>query len=91
MSELSQHKVRMSISRITTCPNCSNKGEVSIDGLTAFDVRGQLDGKAVWKCNSCGCGLLLGLFSGGLFGSPRIIPNDMWRRMQEERNRNFNK
>lgn len=77
------------MSKITICPNCGNKGEVAIDGLAAFDVRGQLDGKAVWKCNSCGCGLFLGLFSGGLFGTPKIIQTDMWRRMQDEWNRNF--
>ena len=54
----------------TVCPSCGNKGEATIDGSGAFEVRGKFEGKAVRKCRKCDVGLLIGPFSGGLFGRP---------------------
>jgi len=71
------------------CPVCGNSGEASIDEGSAFEVRGQFQGKAVRKCNKCGAGLFIGLFSGGLFGKPKLIPDDFWARMKETWEREF--
>jgi hypothetical protein len=65
------------------CPSCGNIGEATIDNAGAFEVRGQFQGKVVRKCNKCGAGLLVGLFSGGLLGKPKLVPPDLWGNMQE--------
>jgi len=71
------------------CPSCGNRGEATIDDKGAFEVRGQFQGKATRKCNKCGVGLFLGPFSGVLFGKSRIIPSDLWKRMEETWEREF--
>jgi hypothetical protein len=65
------------------CPSCGNIGEATIDNTGAFEVRGKFQGKAVRKCTKCGVGLLIGLFSGGVMGKPKLIPNDIWQRMEQ--------
>ena len=65
------------------CPACGNRGEAKTDEKVGFDMRGQLQGKTVWKCRECGAGLLLGLFTGRLFGKPKIIPEALWQRIEE--------
>jgi len=52
-------------------------------GESGFEVRGQLEGKAVKKCKKCGTGLLVGPFSGGFWGSPKIVPEKTWSRMEK--------
>jgi hypothetical protein len=74
---------------ILICPSCGNKGEASIDENGAFEVRGQFQGKAIRKCRKCGVGLEIGPFSGGFFGKPRLIPKDLWQRMEEVWKREF--
>lgn len=71
------------------CPVCGNTGGATTDGQSAFEVRGQFQGKAVRRCNECGAGLAIGLMSGGLFGRPRVIPDELWQRMQASWNRAF--
>lgn len=71
------------------CPVCGNRGEASIDEKSAFEVRGQFQGKAVRKCNNCEAGLFLGPFSGVVFGKPKVIPSDLWKRMEETWKREF--
>jgi hypothetical protein len=71
------------MSHMIECPKCRNKGEATTDSRGAFEVRGQSGGKAVRTCNKCGAGLLIGPFSGGLFGRPAVIPEAQWRRMEE--------
>ena len=73
------------------CPSCGNGGEASIDDSGAFEVRGQFQGKAVRKCRKCGSGLAIGPFSGGFLGTPKLIPKDVWRRMEEVWHREFGK
>ncbi len=58
------------------CPKC---GHMSASG---FEVRGQFEGKAVWKCKECGTGLLVGPFLGS-WGSPKIVPEETWSRMEK--------
>ena len=71
------------------CPSCGNRGEADLDDKGAFEVRGQFQGKAVRKCNNCGTGLFVGLFSGGLFGKPKLITADLWQSMEETWKREF--
>ncbi len=71
------------------CPSCGNRGEATIDEKGAFEVRGQFQGKAVRKCNKCGAGFFLGIFSGILFGKPKVIPSDHWKLMEETWEREF--
>jgi predicted RNA-binding Zn-ribbon protein involved in translation (DUF1610 family) len=44
---------------IYQCPECGNRGEpgVIIPEPFAFEVRGRLEGKNVFKCGKCGTGL----------------------------------
>lgn len=65
------------------CPTCGNCGEAAIDDSGAFEVRGQFQGRAVRKCNKCGSGLFLGIFSGGLFGKAKPIPPELWQSMEK--------
>lgn len=71
------------------CPSCGNRGDATIDEKGAFEVRGQLQGKAARKCNKCGAGLFVGLFSGALFGKPKVILSDLWKRMDGTWEREF--
>jgi len=66
------------------CPSCGNRGEATTDDSGAFEVRGIFQGKAVRKCKKCGAGLLIGLFSGALWGKPKIIPSEQWAKMEDE-------
>lgn len=66
------------------CPACGNAGEATLDTAGGFEVRGQYQGKAVRKCNKCGAGIFL-----GWFGKTRLIPADLWQRMQEVWEREF--
>jgi len=67
---------------IINCPVCKNTGEEGLNTHAAFEVRGQYQGQAVRKCNNCGAGLLLGTFSGILWGQPKVIPAGIWEKMQ---------
>jgi hypothetical protein len=71
------------------CPSCGNAGEASTDESGAFEVRGQFQGRAIRKCKKCGVGLALGPFSGGLFGKPKVIPEEQWQRMEAVWQREF--
>jgi hypothetical protein len=62
------------------CPKCGNRG--NSDAGVAFAVRGQYQGRAIRRCLSCGAGLLIGAFSGGLFGKPKVVPPEVWQKMQ---------
>lgn len=68
------------------CPTCGATGESGMKQLgqdSAFEIRGQWKGKPVRMCNSCGNGLML-----GLFGAKRI-DNVLWTRMQQSWDQNF--
>jgi len=69
---------------IATCPKCGASGIVSIDGLGAFDIRGQLDGKGVWKCNKCGSGLYSRSTIGIVDGKLKPIPDEVWNNMKRQ-------
>lgn len=70
--------------RVITCPLCGNRGDQNGDDeFRAFEVRGQFQGKAVRKCTKCGNGLMVGLFSGIWLGKPDVIPEELWRQMNE--------
>lgn len=71
------------------CPKCGNQGKADIDDKSAFEVRGQFQGKPVRKCKKCGTGIFLGAFSGVFFGKPKIIPPDTWEKMEETWKREF--
>lgn len=77
------------MAREINCPACGNRGEATIDDTGAFEVRGQLQGKAVRRCKKCGAGLLVGLFSGGFLGKPKLVPSILWERMLEVWGREF--
>ena len=65
------------------CPECGNSGEpgVNIPEPSAFELRGQLQGKLVFKCGQCGAGLLRrGMFSKKL----TRIPDESWREMERQ-------
>ena len=75
--------------KMLVCPCCGNTGEAIIDDTGAFEVRGKFQGKAVRKCRKCGVGLAIGPFSGGLVGKPKIIPANIWQRMEAIWNEEF--
>jgi len=75
--------------REIVCPSCGNRGVGTTNDTGAFDVRGQLEGKAIRKCRKCGAGLAFGLFSGWFLGKPKVIPKDLWQRMQKLWNEEF--
>jgi len=77
------------MSREIVCPSCGNRGEAAVDESGAFEVRGQFEGRAVRKCRKCGAGLAIGPFSGGFLGKPRLIPTDIWKRMEDMWRREF--
>lgn len=64
---------RFGMSQVIKCPVCRNEGKAAKEGEGAFEMKGRYRGKAVVKCNKCGKGLLVGLFSGTLLGKPKII------------------
>lgn len=70
------------MSKHILCPVCGSRSEARFDDQGAFEVRGKLQGKQIRKCCKCNAGLAIGLFSGGLLGRPRVIPDRMWRRME---------
>lgn len=70
------------------CPACGNEGRADAsDGR--FEARGQYRGAAIRRCCSCGAGLSIGLFTGGLFGNPKRIPSEQWEQMQAVWSENF--
>ncbi len=69
--------------QVLKCPNCGNVGEATIDAGGAFEVRGQFEGRAIRKCRSCRAGMAIGPFSGGLFGKPKLIPKEIWQKMEQ--------
>jgi hypothetical protein len=58
------------------CPACGASGSTE----TLFVRRGQISGSPVWRCNTCGRGIIQRLF--GLISKP--IPEDIWAKMQAE-------
>jgi hypothetical protein len=69
---------------IATCPRCGTSGIISIDGLGAFDIRGQFEGKGVWKCNNCGSGLFSNSTIGIVDGKLKLIPDEVWNNMKRQ-------
>ena len=67
-----------------TCPKCGNRGEIR-GTEEHFEVRGQFQGKAVRKCQKCGAGVTVGAF----LRKAKLIPDDLWKKMQESWDRNF--
>ena len=68
---------------VYSCPECGNRGEpgVIIPEPYAFQVRGRMQGKHVYKCGGCGTGLRrYGLFSRELIK----IPAHTWTEMERE-------
>lgn len=64
------------------CPACGSIGYPSDEEL--FEIRGQLNGKAVRKCTRCGTGLFVRSLR-----KPQAIPHNLWVRMQESWRVNF--
>jgi hypothetical protein len=65
------------------CPECGNQGEpgVIIPEPYAFQVRGRMEGRHVYKCGQCGAGLRRpGMFSKRL----TKIPPETWTQMERE-------
>lgn len=62
---------------VIRCPACGVRGVIG-DELT-FEPRGKANGRAVQKCLECDAGL----FVIGLRKRTEVIPDDLWRRMQE--------
>ena len=64
------------------CPECSNTGGPGMSHEpSAFKIRGQLQGKPVFKCGQCGAGLLRrGIFSNKL----TRIPDTTWQEMERQ-------
>lgn len=68
------------------CPNCGSRGGTEVDS-DAFDVRGQLQGKPVRKCRTCGEGVTVGV---GLTGAKaKLIDTDLWGEMEASWAREF--
>lgn len=70
------------------CPVCGNRGEpgVIIPEPYAFEVRGKVKGKHVYKCGKCGCGLRrCGLFTTKL----ATISTETWMKMEQDWARAF--
>ena len=70
------------------CPECGNRGEPGL--ITpqpyAFQLRGRVEGKHVYKCGRCGAGLRRhGFFSKEL----TKIPTGMWTQLEREWNAAF--
>jgi hypothetical protein len=65
------------------CPACGSIGYPSDDEL--FEIRGQLEGKPVRRCVRCGTGLFIRPLR-----KPRVIPHNLWVRMQESWQAEFN-
>jgi len=69
------------------CPKCGSKGEPGVtmpehpEGMEAFEIRGQIQGKHVFKCRQCGAGLLRrGMFSNRL----TVLPSETWQEMERQ-------
>jgi hypothetical protein len=63
-----------------TCPSCGNRGGTEI-GSSAFETRGQWEGKPVRKCLECGAGMTVGL---GLRGTKaKLIDSSTWGHMEQ--------
>ena len=67
---------------VIVCPECGNRGEANDERGVRFEMRGKFEGCAVRKCLKCEVGLLIGAFSGGILGRPKVIPLEVWKRMQ---------
>jgi DNA-directed RNA polymerase subunit RPC12/RpoP len=70
------------------CPECGNRGEpgIMIPRPYAFQVRGRVKGKHVYKCGRCGTGLQRqGLLSTKL----AKISTDTWMEMERSWERAF--
>ena len=68
---------------IYQCPECGNQGEQGVIAPEpyAFQVRGRLQGKHVYKCGKCGAGLRrCGYFTHRL----ATISTDTWTEMERE-------
>lgn len=68
---------------VYTCPECGNQGEPGfiIPEPYAFQMRGRMQGKHVYKCGRCGTGLQRnGLLSKKL----SKIPVHTWTEMERE-------
>ena len=72
------------MAKTITCPKCGNYGEARVDNKGAFEVRGQYEGKPVRKCSKCGSGIYL-----GMLGKAKLIPTELWKRMEELWNKEF--
>lgn len=71
------------MARQINCPGCAAPGTVAPYDNVVFQTRGQFEGRPIAKCMKCGCGLVFGVFSGLFFGKPKLIPAEVWERMQE--------
>jgi len=70
------------------CPECGNRGEPGITTPEpyAFQTRGRIQGKNVFKCGSCGTGLRrCGYFTSRL---AKVSP-DTWMKLEREWERAF--
>ena len=64
------------------CPACGAQGDARDESV--FEVRGQWKNRPVRKCLACGAGLRVRVLMG-----PKLLPADLWVRMQESWDRNF--
>jgi len=66
------------------CAACGNRGKTPIDDSSTFELRGKFGGRPVIKCRKCGAGLFV-----RIFGRPKLIDADLWKRMEEIWERRF--
>ena len=71
------------MARRIRCPNCGADGTIAPTDQKVFQGRGRDGTTPIVKCMECGCGLAFGIFSGTFIGSPKVIPSDVWTRMEE--------